>query len=44
MYDQVLIRPALLDAFRDELHILDSDGTKSLVNDTASPDDITADH
>jgi hypothetical protein len=38
MYDQVLVRPALLDYFKDnELRILDSDGSISLLNKNGIP-------
>lgn len=38
VYDQVLIRPDLLDRFHDELSILDSDGVRSLLTSRGRPD------
>jgi len=45
IFDQVLIRPALLDAFQDDLRILDTDGTMSLVGRDGRPDQaVASDH
>lgn len=46
IFDQVLIRPDLLGAFRnDDLKILDSDGSQSFLSKTGLPDKkITSDH
>lgn len=46
MFDQVLVRPSLLSAFRNEdLTVLESDGETSLLNRSGAPDpDVGSDH
>ena len=45
MFDQVLIRPELLDRFcNEDLEILETDGKKSLVNPSKTPRKKISDH
>jgi hypothetical protein len=46
MFDQLLVRPSLLDMFDDEtLHILDNDGLRSLHREDGTPDrEYASDH
>lgn len=45
MFDQVLLRPAMLSAFRlSQLEVLDSDGTISFLTESGIPDRRVSDH